>query len=600
MFTRGVLGCSVVILMLAAGFGAAASDIADTVMRRNSVAEVRSMLEQKAAETLQQTAADTGFSFERLREFLDYVNEPQVDGATALHWAVRWDDLETTELLLTAGANVSATNVEGATPLMLAAMNGNAAIIARLVDAGADTNAPLTLNGDTALMLTARTGKNDAVETLLDGGADVNAIESWGGTTALMWAVEENHLDTVAMLLDRGADVNARSYYIPTATARGFEGATPVPPSPEQSPAEYANGWLTPMMFAAREGYMDIARTLVDAGADLDIVSADGKNALALAIFNGHYEMASYLIDNGVDVNQADAQRFTPLFWAVDRRNMELATNGLPWTITADPLPLIEKLLDWGADPNAVVDNTPRARNRGASPRIVFASSLMRAVFTGDLKTTQLLLLYGADPHAKSSDKESMLQASAGLALIPGYQMERPEDERLEVVKLLVELGEDLNWADSYGITPLMAAANMGYTKVVEYMVEVGADLGAYDLGKKLDGSFMASVEPLMPVDYAIGVGTFLPNNSVENHPETEEVMFRLMAERGIVHTTSECTLRGFTCATANVDPKTATPLEIVVMRRVQVGKQVDGLATGLNADEQLAIIAPEAEPDQQ
>ena len=589
MCKRSVLGCCVVILLSAGGLGAAVSDVADTVMRRDGAAAVRSLLQQKVVETLREAAAETEFPFERLREFLDYVNAPQVDGATALHWAVRWDDLETTELLLTAGADVSAANVEGATPMLLAAMNGNAAIIGKLLEAGADPNAPLTLNGDTALMLAARTGKNDAVATLLDSGADANALETWGGTTALMWAVEENHLDTVKMLLDRGADVNARSYYIPSATGRGFEGASPVPPMPDQSPAEYANGWLTPLMFAAREGHMEMARTLVAAGADLDIVSADGKNSLNLAIFNGQYEMASYLIDNGVDVNQADAQRFTPLFWAVDRRNMELATNGLPWTITEDPLPLIEKLLDWGADPNAVVNNTPRARNRGASPRIVFASALARAAFTGDLEGSRLLLAYGADPHAMSSDRESMLQAATGLALIPGYQWERPREVRLELVKLFVELGEDLNWADSYGITPLMSAANMGYYNIVQYLVDQGADLGAYDLGKKLDGSFMSSVEPLMPVDYAIGVGTFLPNNSVENHPITEELMFRLMAERGIEHTTSECTLRGFTCSTANVDPKTATPAEIVVMQRVQRGKDVDGLATGLDADEELA-----------
>jgi hypothetical protein len=213
----------------------------------------------------------------------------------------------------------------------------------------------------------------------------------------------------------------------------------------------------------------------------------------------------------------------------------------------------------------------------------------MRAAFSADLASARLLLEYGADPHVKSSDRESMLEAAAGLALIPGYQMERPEAERLELVKLLVELGEDVNWADAYGITPLMASANLGHTDIVEYLVEQGADLGAYDLGKRLDGAFMSSVEPLMPVDYAIGVGTFLPNNSVVNHPETEQVMLRLMAEQGIEHTTSECTLRGFTCATANVDPKTATPLEIVVMRRVQRGKDVDGLATGLDADEELA-----------
>jgi hypothetical protein len=54
------------------------------------------------------------------------------------------------------------------------------------------------------------------------------------------------------------------------------------------------------------------------------------------------------------------------------------------------------------------------------------------------------------------------------------------------------------------------------------------------------------------------------------------------MADRGIKHTTSECTLRGFTCSTANVDPKTATPAEIQKMRKIQIGYQVDGVTGGL------------------
>jgi hypothetical protein len=179
-----------------------------------------------------------------------------------------------------------------------------------------------------------------------------------------------------------------------------------------------------------------------------------------------------------------------------------------------------------------------------------------------------------------------MLEAAAGLALIPGYQVSRPNAERVELSKLLVELGEDVNWADAYGITPLMAAANLGDTPLVQYLVDQGADLGAYDLGKRLDGAFMASVEPLMPVDYAIGVGTFLPNNSVEYHAETSELMLRLMKEKGIKHTTSECTLRGFTCSTVNVDPKTATPAEIVKMRRLATGNQLTGITGGLSVKE--------------
>src|SRR5690348_3682244 len=51
------------------------------------------------------------------------VNAPQGDGATALHWAVHWDDLDTTDFLLRAGANANAANDNGVTPLSLACTN---------------------------------------------------------------------------------------------------------------------------------------------------------------------------------------------------------------------------------------------------------------------------------------------------------------------------------------------------------------------------------------------------------------------------------------------------------------------------------------------
>jgi uncharacterized protein len=560
--TRLVSGCCVLALLLSIQAFGASSEIADAAMNRNKDA-VRSLLLKKAD-----------------------VNAPQVDGTTALHWAVRADDLETTDLLIRAGANVSAANREGVTPLMLAATNGSARMLDKLVKAGAKPDASLSKFGDTALMLTARAGNVEAAKVLIDNGANVDGIETWGGTTALMWAVSERHLDMAKMLIAKNANVNARSYFVPSAHGRGFEGAVPEPPKPAQAVEELAGGWMTPLLFAAREGDLDMARALIDAGADLNAIAGDGKDPLGLAIFNGQYDLASFLIDKHVNVNHADAQRFTPLFWAVDRRNMELGTNGFPWTVTTDPMPLIKKLLDAGADPNAVVNNTPRGRNRNASPRIVFATALHRAAFAGDLELSKLLLAHGANPHAISSDRESMLEAATGLALIPGYQVSHPNAERLELCKLLVELGEDVNSADAYGITPLMAAANLGNTPLVQYLVDKGADLGAYDLGKRLDGAFMASVEPLMPVDYAIGVGTFLPNNSVENHAETAELMLRLMKEKGIKHTTSECTLRGFTCSIVNVDPKTATPAEIIKMRRLATGNQLTGITGGLTVEE--------------
>jgi ankyrin repeat protein len=553
---RRLLGYGVAVLLPISLLGAAASDVADAVMNGNKAA-VRALLQQKAN-----------------------VNAAQVDGTTALHWAVQANDLETADLLIHAGSRVSAANREGATPLMLASVNGSAAMIEKLIQAGADPNAALTKTGDTALMMTARTGKADAVKMLLDHGAQVNARETWGGTTALMWAVSERHAAVVKLLIDKGADVNAQSNFVPSASGRGFEGTTPVATHPDH-PEEFASGLLTPLMFAAREDDMESARLLVAAGADLNAVGGDGKGALALAAFSGSYDIASFLVDNHAKVNVADAQRFTPLFWAVDRRNMETAPN-FPWMVTIDPLPLIKKLLDAAADPNVLVNNTPRARMREGSPRIVFATALMRAAFSGDIELVQLLLAHGADPHIMSKDRETSLMAACGTGFINGYNKQRTPAERLAVVKLLIDLGEDVNAADSYGITPLMVAANLGDVAIVQYLMEKGADLAAHDLGKKNDGAFGSSIEPLMPLDYAIGVGTFVPNNAVIMHPDVIGVITKRMQELGIKHITSECTLRGFTCSGANVDPKTATPAEIAKIRKIQTGYQVDGITGGL------------------
>jgi uncharacterized protein len=511
------------------------------------------------------------------------VNVAQADGTTALHWAVERDDLEMVDLLIRAGARVDARTREGVMPLQLAAVNGSAPMIDRLLKAGADPNAPLTAAADTAVMMAARTGSPEAIRVLAEAGANVNAKENWGGTTALMWAVSEGHANAARALIAAGADVNARSNYVAAANGRGFEGRTPVANRTDPKTEEFASGWLTPLTLAAREGDVELARLLLDAGADVNAVAGDGKTPLAIAAFNGNYEVASFLVDRKADVNKADAQRFTPLFWAVDRRNMETAPN-FPWMVTADPMPLIRQLLDAGANPNALVNNTPRARMREGSPRIVFATALMRAAFAADLELVKLLLERGADPKILSRDGETMLSAAAGLAFVHGYHRGKPPEQRLQVVKLFVELGNDVNQPDDYGITPLMAAGNFGNVPIIQYLIDAGADLSAHDLGKKNDGQFGSSNEPLMPIDYAIGVGTFVPNNAVIIHEDAVALMARVMKERGIAHTTSECTLRGFTCSQVKVDPKVATPAEIMRARRFATGHQVEGLTGGLEA----------------
>ena len=220
-----------------ASSAAAGSDtrIADTVRNRDK-ANLRALLKQR----------------------LD-VNGPDAEGMTALHWAAHWDDLETARLLLRAGANAKAANRYGVTPLHEAGTVGNAAMVEALLKAGADPNAAFG-DGETPLMTAARTGSVDAVKMLLTFGAKVNTQEAWRGQTALMWAAAENHAAVVKLLIELGADVNARSIRYDFPKLTGGNGGII---------HDRSEGGLTAIFFAARQGAIETAEILIDAGADL-------------------------------------------------------------------------------------------------------------------------------------------------------------------------------------------------------------------------------------------------------------------------------------------------------------------------------------------
>ena len=124
-----------------------------------------------------------------------------------------------------------------------------------LLKAGADANAKLS-GGGTILMTAARTGNADIVRMLIEHGADVKARGDAYGETALVWAAEENHAEAAAVLIAYGANVNARTKAPERAKDRfGLEGVLTILP----------HGNWTPLMYAARQGSLETARTLVDA-----------------------------------------------------------------------------------------------------------------------------------------------------------------------------------------------------------------------------------------------------------------------------------------------------------------------------------------------
>ena len=232
-------------------------------------------------------------------------------------------------LLIAAGANVNAVNRLNASSLYLAAKAGNAELIAILLKAGATANQELTL-GETAVMTAARAGSAAGVQYLIDAGADVNAIENSREQTALMWAAAQGHVGVVSALVNAGADLDARSRERPRLM---FADATNGGAF-DQGINELLGGF-SPLLFAAREGHTDVARLLLDAGAEINGVAANGTSPLVVAAHSGHSIMAQMLIEKGADTTLIGA-----------------GYNALHAAILRGDLDTVVALLKHGADPD--------------------------------------------------------------------------------------------------------------------------------------------------------------------------------------------------------------------------------------------------------
>src|SRR4029078_3715617 len=163
-----------------------------------------------------------------------------------------------------AGAGAGAQNRYGVTPLHLAAINGNAAMLERLIKAGAEPNMA-GADGETPLMTVARGGHVDAAEALLKHGAEIDARETWHGQTALMWASAQGHIEMIRALVMHCADVHAKSNVEP------WERQVTSEPRDKWLPP----GGLTPLLFAAREGCVDCVPVLAERGADVSAHTPD-------------------------------------------------------------------------------------------------------------------------------------------------------------------------------------------------------------------------------------------------------------------------------------------------------------------------------------
>ena len=447
------------------------------------------------------------------------VNATQGDGMTALHWAAFNDDHAIADLLLATGANMTVrTRVGAITPLWLAASNGSAAMIRRLITVDTDINVP-TATGGTPLMAAAMSGSVDAMDLLVRRGAWVNARETENGQTALMFAAWENRPDAIRALVRHGALTGLMSYVVSMIEERLDEYGNPIPDRRRRIPGGNSiMGGLTPLLIAARDGHLEAVRALVESGADIDRVSGgDGSSPMVIAIANGHYDVAQYLLDQGADLNRVNIDGLGPVYATVNMRHAPISWAPNPTTDQeeVDSLDLLRHLLVAGADPNARVVRklwfSPTSHDRGW---VDFAGStpFWRAAHSTDVEAMRILVEAGADPNLATDADATPLMVAAGVGWMGNFTQNAP-DSFMAAVRYCLELGNDIDAADRRGYTALHGAASRGDMAMVRYLVEQGARVDAV----ARDGN--------SPADMAFGPSRFfIPK------PETADLLVALGA----------------------------------------------------------------------
>jgi ankyrin repeat protein len=585
------LGVSAIVFTLALASLSAApvkSEIADAAMR-GDVAAVRTLLAKKVNVNAPQNDGSTALHWAVQRGNAELINllvraganvkAATREGVTPLWLASVNGDPQALGALLEAGADPNEKLPLGRTPLMIASRTGNVAAITVLLDKGANPNAKDTLRGTTPLMWAADEAHAPAVKLLIERGADFKArsnpaprgrgpalgkandprkqVAAQGAALAAGRALDLGELSTLGggRGIGGGGGGGGRNAAAGRAgggaagggaAGRGGRGRGGDAVNLEQDdaavaagifrrgPAPSDGGELTPLVYAVRANDVETVKVLLAAGADVNQTTGYGWSPLLVATQNRYYELGKYLLEHGANPNLGNKGDWVPLYLATDNRNIESGDYPVRKG-DMDHLDFIKLLIDKGANVNARLKDSTETRTVFTNQWLDEngATAFLRASQSGDVELMKLLLAKGADPKINTVLNVSPLHVAAGIGWVEGITYEWSPKATLDAVKMLVDLGLDVNLQADTGRTALHGAAHKGRADVIQVLADHGAKLDVRDYGNTDNRGGKLAVHTWQPVDYAdglvrVGVQSAIP------HPEAGALLRKLLTEKGL------------------------------------------------------------------
>jgi len=468
-------------------------------------------------------------------------NSATVNGATALMLASSAGSVAAVKTLIAHGANVNAKeNVKGETALTFAAAYGRADVIKELAAHGADVNVHTKVQ-DLAEFAKEEQARLAAERGQLFGQPPAGragqagqagrvgeppAAARAGQPPAAAAAPANAAAAAPAAAPARGAEPAAAARGAePAAQGRGGRGGRGGVDPAKQIPGldrqyNYTEqvafwGGLAPLHLAARQGQREAVSALLAAHANINEPTlGDHATPMLVAIINGQYDLAKDLLDKGAEPNMASENGVTPLYAVL---NCQWAAKALYPQPRAQEqqqlsyLQLMEALLQKGANPNARLTkkvwyaqydfDQSGIDETGSTP-------FWRAAYASDIDAMKLLVKWGGDPNVwtirtpgrvRTGDADRQVEDVSGMAPVPvgapaippllaaagqGYgegfaanhHRYAPTGMLAAVKYLIEELHVDVNARDQEGNTAIHNAAARGDNEMIQYLVSKGGD----------------------------------------------------------------------------------------------------------------------------